>query len=972
MKTPIYSAALACTCLTLAVVLSAAHAQEPNPPKIDYRKVESDIQAHNAARIDKGGTVTVTLLDDKVVKDRRTQAEDVVDGSVHTRLVMTGTPYRYRMELIDQLPVNQINFICSDYTTETTPKDVEIRLSDGTVLKHTLEADHPARGYRGPMPRQPVDVDKTIEWVEVTVLNHHQGQPNPKTGKSVGWGGIAEIEVITTADLTPYLVVADHNPDAPVYVRATSPRNDYSDVRVRMPEPIPMGQHPGIYLSREELVELRENIVTYGRATNMYNKLVASCDTWAGEPVELPDPAIPAQMKDRGDAAAVAHDLWSKKAGWLGWSYQLTDNEKYAEKAREILIQYAKLYPNDYKEHKGVHGSDTSKVMAQRLSEAMWLLPLIQSYDLICSARCVSDADRKLIEDDLIRHAITFIHSKKPAADEAADRRKKNPNWRTDPPEVSIPRKAVGNWVNFYNAAYIQGGIAIGDQDWIDIGVAGTKWMLANGIGEDGMWGEGAIGYQLFARQALVACIEAAARKGIDIWGFDQCRFKNLFDSVLKYAYPDGTSPGINDSGRSSVGGGWQAMAYDFAHLRYGDPNYGVLVNVAPRQLFQSSGCYYPTVICEDLREIPMEGLTSLVFDKLGYGILRGNDGGSDTFLLMDYGPHGGGHGHPDKLNLILFADGDELAGEPQGYRYEDTRHGTWTRPTIAHWTVVMDEKLQVSCTGKLLAFCDEGDIKIMRGEADGAYAGVVLDRTVVQMPGYIVDVYRAWGPAKHTFDYPLCFRGELDALVGVDKDKLKPMGLPTQPGYRHIMMAGATSVDGNWSGVWQREKTDPNPESETTDGKRGGPANRVSVTVLGKKGTQVTCGTVPGDRHQAVVRREGREAVFISVIDPYLESDAVKSVKALPVEGPVSSQGLIVTRADGGQDIIVVRYDPHAESKPAAASQFSEGQSDALVSVIRLNKDAQVIAMGIAGGTQVSWGKRSIAMPEAGIVFER
>ena len=29
---------------------------------------------------------------------------------------------------------------------------------------------------------------------------------------------------------------------------------------------------------------------------------------------------------------------------------------------------YAKLYPNDYEEHKGVNANDTSKVMAQRLS----------------------------------------------------------------------------------------------------------------------------------------------------------------------------------------------------------------------------------------------------------------------------------------------------------------------------------------------------------------------------------------------------------------------------------------------------------------------------------------------------------------------------------------------------------------------------------------------------------------------------
>ncbi|MFO8076737.1 MAG: hypothetical protein R6T85_11540, partial [Egibacteraceae bacterium] len=65
------------------------------------------------------------------------------------------------------------------------------------------------------------------------------------------------------------------------------------------------------------------------------------------------------------------------------------------------------------------------------------------------------------------------------------------------------------------------------DQNWIDVGAANTRAMIANGIGDDGMWGEGAIGYQLFARHALVACLEPLARKGIDLYGFMNCRFKN-------------------------------------------------------------------------------------------------------------------------------------------------------------------------------------------------------------------------------------------------------------------------------------------------------------------------------------------------------------------------------------------------------------------------------------------------------------
>ncbi|MFW6154948.1 MAG: heparinase II/III domain-containing protein [Planctomycetota bacterium] len=924
----------------ILTVLSSAHAQR-----------EREIRAHNAALQANGGRVGVELLSDDAGIDRHTGPGQVADGNTHTRCVLWGQ-YRFRIDLVAALPISTINFICSDGQGEASPKDIEVRLSDGTVLTKTLEVDRPARRHRGQVPRQRLPIDRTIEWVEITVKSAYPGAVEPKSGKPRRWGGLGEIEVITTANLAPLLVVPDFNSDAPAYIEGGSPRNDYSDVTVTLPETIAPGTHPGIFLTREELVELRAKLAECERAADMRAKLIGECDAWLDREIVHPDPSIPAQLKDRNDAQAKAHDLLSKMAGWLGYAYQLTDDERYAATAREILVGYATLYPDEYKEHKGVNSSDTSKVMAQRLSEAMWLLPLIQAYDLVYNAACMSDADRELIETDLIRCALTFINSKRSAAEEVARRDRANPDWRTDPPERR--GGAVGNWTNFYNAAYIQGGIVLDDPDWIDIGAAGTRHMIANGIGDDGMWGEGAIGYQLFARHALVGCIEPLARKGIDVYGFMTCRFKNLFDSPLKYAYPDGTAPGINDSGRAPVGGTWTAMAYDFAYLRYGDPNYGAIVNAAPRQLFQSSACYFPTVIYERLPETPMAGLGSLIFDTLGYGILRGRDGGGETFLLMDYGRHGGVHGHPDKLNLILFADGDELAGEPQGYRYENRLHGEWTRPTIAHWTLSVDEHAQASTTGKLLVFYDAGDIKVMRGQAGGAYTGVALDRTVVQMPGYLVDVYRGWGQGTHTFDYPLCFRGNLDALAGADLDALQPMGTAAQRGYKHIRCTKPTTTDADWTGTWRRTE----------------PANEVSATVLGAPGTTVYTGVVPGDRHQAVLRRQGREAIFATIVDPYRKTDTVAAAEPMDLDSPVPACGLRITRADGGTDVVIVRYDQQTGGAPAPATTFDGGGTDALVTIIRFAPDGTVRRMVMTGGTEAVCGSEALTLDAPGTAF--
>ncbi len=73
----------------------------------------------------------------------------------------------------------------------------------------------------------------------------------------------------------------------------------------------------------------------------------------------------------------------------MGLAYRITGEAQYAGRAKEVLVGYSRRYPTEYKEHKGVNSSDTSKVMAQRLSEAMWLLPLLQSYDHVADADCL-------------------------------------------------------------------------------------------------------------------------------------------------------------------------------------------------------------------------------------------------------------------------------------------------------------------------------------------------------------------------------------------------------------------------------------------------------------------------------------------------------------------------------------------------------------------------------------------------------
>jgi hypothetical protein len=181
-------------------------------------------------------------------------------------------------------------------------------------------------------------------------------------------------------------------------------------------------------------------------------------------------------------------------------------------------------------------------------------------------------------------------------------------------------------------------------------------------------------------------------------------------------------------------------------------------------------------------------------------------------------------------------------------------------------------------------------------------------------------------------------------------------------------MVGEPVETDRAWTGTWARPAAEPVAESETTDSQRGHPANRVTATVLGAPGTTVYVGQVPGDRHQAVLRREGREAVFATIVDPYRATDVVASVRPVETSGPVPAFALKVTRKDGGTDVIVVRYDQQRNGESEAPTQVEGGRTDALVSVVRLGETVRPIDMVMVGGHELSYADFSLKRDEPGI----
>lgn len=852
-KTSLHVVMITCASFAFASRLSAA---EPAKPA-----------RTNAASAALGALIRLELSKDATV-NRETPPDQTFDLNCHSRCVITGVPYTFHVELPETMEVDCIAFAHSDYETEAAPKDVIIELEDGTKLEQALELKRPDNRKAA---WQEVAIGKKLRKLKITVTSNHPGK--------VAWGGLGDIAVFTAQDLSELLKAPDHDPAAPVFVAVPPLDAAGAPVKVNLPPKAAPGEHPCLLFTRKELEQLRADARTErGKpaSEHLLNKAAAALEL----KVEFPDPKGPgAQLKDRGDELAKQHDRLSMAAGNLGVAYLFTEDAKYAAKAREILIGYAERY-EQYPEHRGVNRSDSSKVMAQRLSEAMWLVPLLHAFDSIHGT--LSEADRKQIETGLIRPCLAMIHRKDPRQ-MAADLDRSAANWRTEGPPAPKSTKVVGNWINFYNLATVMAGAVLGDADLVNLAVYDTKKNILEGIGSDGMWGEGAIGYQMFALQALTAIMETAARQGHDLWGFAGARIKQPFDANFRFAYPDGTAPGINDSGRVSFSD-WQGMVYDYAWLRYGDARYARLVNACPRQFTLSPSVYYPTRVYDKVPEPEAIHYPSTVFKDLGYAILRGNG----TYALLDYGPHGGPHGHLDKLNLILYAAGDELGGEPRMHRYEDPLHGSWTRETVAHNTMAVDERSQTACAGRLTVFKDAGTLKVMRGETSGAYPGVVLDRTIVLAPGLLVDIYLGRSKRERAWDRTFRYAGQLEGWAA-PAEGAKTLG--TQCGYENLQVVRQAPAEALCSFQWKTSKT------------------ALQVVLAGAQGQSAVTALGPDGEHVVLARQRGTAARFGAALRVAEWGGEIKAAEFLDT----GASGVACFRAeqDGAETLVFVAGKP-------------------------------------------------------------
>lgn len=439
-----------------------------------------------------------------------------------------------------------------------------------------------------------------------------------------------------------------------------------------------------------------------------------------GGEILIGDPTKPSKDYD-GCVLHKFHGMWARYILDLGLAYQVTGDTRYAAKARDILLAYADKYLT-YPLHntRGEGKTPGGRIGSQNLDESVWLIPVCQGADLVWDT--LSQSDRDTITSKLLL----------PAAKEV----------------IQPGPHGIHNIQCWRNTAMGLVGLLIGDKELIRYAIdnpdTGFRSQMQKGVTADGQWWEGAWGYHFYTMSAIWGLTEAARNCGIDLY---VQQYKGMHDAPLRFMMPNRRLPAFNDSGEVNLAG--DSPRYELAYARYRDPICLELLSSSKRVSDFALWFGVPTL------PAPPRGKTkSANHPRSGYAILTKGEGTDATWLCMKYGPHGGGHGHPDKLSFVLYAKGHVLGVDPGTCRYGLPIRFDWYTTTFAHNTLTIDEESQKPAEGRSIAFGTENGIGYSVCEAGPIHEGVRFTRTAALVSeDLIVFVDQITSDVEHTLD---------------------------------------------------------------------------------------------------------------------------------------------------------------------------------------------------------------------------
>jgi hypothetical protein len=431
------------------------------------------------------------------------------------------------------------------------------------------------------------------------------------------------------------------------------------------------------------------------------------------------------------------YQLWLAERGVnAALLFLLRGDARHGAFAREVALRYCAMYAS-YPNRDNVLGP--TRLFFSTYLESIWLLQICVMADLLeCSGDGVT---ANAVRERIVRPSAALI---------------------------AIYDEGMSNRQVWNNAAMMAAALLLGDRATAERVVraeSGVEAHLAQGLLEDGTWYEGE-NYHLFAHRGLWYCVVLAETAGIKIDPKLTARFQEGFATPFATALPDFTLPSRKDSqyaislrqprfaelcelglARGDDERLTGALAQLYAEdVPRGDTNRGRSTADVERNLpatgLTRADLGWRSLLHARATLPPLERLAPKSAHLTGQGISVFRRDGGEVYVALDWGQSGGGHGHPDRLN-ILFMQGktrwlDDLG---TGSYVDPSLH--WYRSTLAHNAPLVDGRSQDRVDGALLAHDERGGVGWVYATVDDIVPGVRVTRAVIVTPDYFVDELR-------------------------------------------------------------------------------------------------------------------------------------------------------------------------------------------------------------------------------------
>jgi hypothetical protein len=459
----------------------------------------------------------------------------------------------------------------------------------------------------------------------------------------------------------------------------------------------------------------------------------------------------------RGAWTVLAHHFWARRIRLLAYQGQGAD----------LLTSYARLYSELTKagEHEQAQGwMQRGRLFHQALTDAVWGVPIGHAVltltehpdrgglgetlpmldDMVAGARLARDA--MVAQDNFSSNYTAWFNALGTTASQAA--------------------------------AAVRGEAWDGAAEWLT-GEHGQFAHLHAATGEDGWEWESSTYYHGFVLRAYL----------LSLRGFDPSQAPDRLESMIRalseIATDGGILPALHDGPyrRRPLALEWlelAALAQQFtsnhslqaiatqARIEAG-PTYDGLEDtltnwfIAPARADNHPHAASSVAAASVAQPVRTSSARPRIVTTAAFAVVRT----AGIHAVLDHGPHGGSHGHHDKLALYLYGVSTPWQPDPGQVPYGHAQWRDHYKSVAAHPTIRIDGLEPAEATGQLIH-----DDNSVTATIDGWYDGVRATRKLIAADNYLLDVVRVSADRKR--EIVLQFRPDVDLTVEVAPNAIR------------------------------------------------------------------------------------------------------------------------------------------------------------------------------------------------------